>query len=130
MKVYRFLIMTVAATAVALVYVTQQTSLIRLSYDIKAKEQAYSELLDRNKILLYNVRQLESPARLEKTLLAKNVKMEVPSKERFILLSSAQGYSAADNAVNAGAVGFLGRVRQTVAGLFALGPEAQAKPLK
>ncbi|HOX09573.1 MAG TPA: hypothetical protein PLV09_00020 [Candidatus Omnitrophota bacterium] len=130
MKVYKFLIMTVSVTAVALVYVTQQTSLIRLSYDIKAKEQAYSELLDRNKILLYNVRQLESPARLEKTLLAKNVKMEVPSKERFILLSSAQGYSAADNAVNAGAVGFFGRVRQTVAGLFALGPEAQAKPLK
>lgn len=130
MKVYRFLIMTVSVTAVALVYVTQQTSLIRLSYDIKAKEQAYSELLDRNKILLYNVRQLESPARLEKTLLAKNVKMEVPSKERFILLSSAQGYSAADSTVNAGAVGFFGRVRQTVAGLFALGPEAQAKPLK
>lgn len=122
--------MTVSVTAVALVYVTQQTSLIRLSYDIKSKEQAYSELLDRNKILLYNVRQLESPARLEKTLLAKNVKMEVPSKERFILLSSAQGYSTADNAVNAGAVGFFGRVRQTVAGLFALGPEAQAKPLK
>jgi len=130
MKVYKFLIMIVSITAVALVYVTQQTSLIRLSYDIKAKEQAYSELLDRNKILLYNVRQLESPARLEKTLLAKNVKMEVPSKERFILLSSAQGYSTADNAVNAGAVGFFGRVRQTVAGLFALGPEAQAKPLK
>ena len=67
MRVYRFLTATAAVTAVALVYVTQQTSLIRLSYDIKVKESAYSELLDRNKILLYNVRQLESPARLEKT---------------------------------------------------------------
>jgi hypothetical protein len=73
---------------------------------------------------------LESPARLEKTLLANNIKMEVPSKERLILVSSAQGYSTEDNGANAGAVGFFGRVRQTVASLFALGPEAQAKPLK
>jgi len=131
MRVYKFLIMTASVTAVALVYVTQQTSLIRLSYDIKAKEQAYSELLDRSKILLYNVRQLESPAHLEKTLLAKNIKMEVPSKERLILLSSSQDYRAEGYGVgNTGATGFFGRVRQSVASLFALGPEAQAKPLK
>jgi hypothetical protein len=130
MKVYRFLMITASVTAVALVYVTQQTSLIRLSYDIKAKDQAYSELLDRSKILLYNVRQLESPARLEKTLLAKNFKMEVPSRERLILLSSAQSPAAGNGIENTGVVGFFGKVRQTAASLFVLGPEAQAKPLK
>jgi hypothetical protein len=129
MKVCKFLVMTVLITVVALVYVTQQTSLIRLSYDIKAKEQTYSQLLDRSKILLYNVRQLESPARLEKTLLANNFKMEVPSKERLILVASSQDI-AQENGFENGAVGFFGRVRQTVASLFALGPEAQAKPLK
>jgi hypothetical protein len=129
MKVCKFLVITVLITAVSLVYVAQQTSLIRLSYDIKAKEQTYSQLLDRSKILLYNVRQLESPARLEKTLLANNFKMEVPSKERLILVASSQEI-AQDNGFDSGAVGFFGRVRQTVASLFALGPEAQAKPLK
>jgi len=129
MKVFKFLMLTVFITSVALVYVAQQTSLIRISYDIKAKEQVYTQLLDRSKILLYNVRQLESPARLEKTLLANNFKMEVPSKERLILVASSQDI-AQENGFENGAVGFFGRVRQTVASLFALGPEAQAKPLK
>lgn len=128
MKVYKFLTTTIMVTSAALVYVSQQTSLVSLSYDIKAKEKVYSELLDRSKILLYNVRQLESPARLERTMLAKNMKLEVPSRERLILASAAQETPSANGMT--GTVGFFGKVRQSVASLFALGPEAQAKPLR
>lgn len=125
MTTYRFLTTTITVTAVALIYVSQQAALVCLSYDIKNKEKSYSELLDRNKILLYNVRQLESPARLEQALLAKNMKLEVPSRERLILVSAV---SEESNKVKT-AVGIFGKIRQITASLFTLGPEAQARPI-
>lgn len=126
MKISRFLTVTVSLTAVALIYVSQQTALVRISYDIKLKEKSYSELLDRNKILLYNIEQLESPARLERALMAKKMKYEVPSSESVILVSSGPGRP---NNVKA-AVGIFGKIRQITASLFTLGPEAQARPVK
>ncbi|MDD4879846.1 MAG: hypothetical protein PHR22_05285 [Candidatus Omnitrophica bacterium] len=128
MSTYKFLSTTVIVTMVALVYVFQQTALVRLSYDIKAKDKMYSDLLDRNKILLYNVRQLESPARLERTLLAKQMKLEVPSRERVILVSSGTEEIGAKDITRT--AGFFGKMRQTAASLFALGPEAQANLAK
>ena len=98
---------------VALLYVSQQTALVRLSYDIKSKDKMYSDLLDRSKILLYNVRQLESPERLERTLLAKQMNFEVPSRERVILVSSGTGETGAKNITRT--AGFFGRMRQTAA---------------
>jgi len=126
MKICRFLTVTAAITAIALVYVSQQTALVHLSYDLKQREKSYSELLDRNKILLYNVRQLESPARLERALLAKNLKLEVPSRERVILVSA--GPEKPNNVKTA--VGIFGKIRQITASLFTLGPEAQARPAR
>ena len=128
MSVYKFLTKTVIVTMVALLYVCQQTALVCLSYDIKAKDRMYSDLLDRSKILLYNVRQLESPERLERTLLAKQMNFEVPSRERVILVSSVTGETGAKNITRT--AGFFGRMRQTAASLFALGPEAQANLAK
>jgi len=126
MKICRFLTVTAAITAIALVYVSQQTALVHLSYDLKQREKSYSELLDRNKILLYNVRQLESPARLERALLAKNLKFEVPSREHVILVSA--GPEKPNNVKTA--VGIFGKIRQITASLFTLGPEAQARPAR
>jgi len=128
MNAYKFLMTTVIVTMVALLYVNQQTALVRLSYDIKTKEKAYTDLLDRNKILLYNVRQLESPARLERTLLAKQMKLEVPSRDRVILVSAGPEESGTKDITRT--AGFFGRIRQTAASLFALGPEAQANLVK
>ncbi|MDD5073511.1 MAG: hypothetical protein PHX64_01670 [Candidatus Omnitrophica bacterium] len=129
MSTYKFLSTTVIVTMVALVYVFQQTALVRLSYDIKAKDKMYSDLLDRSKILLYNVRQLESPARLERTLLAKQqMKFEIPSRERVILVSSGTGETGVKDITRT--AGFFGKMRQTAASLFALGPEAQANLAK
>lgn len=130
MKIYRFLITTTIITVIALIYVNQQVALIRLSYNIKEKEKVYSDLLDRNKILLYNVKHLESPARLEKVLLAKNMKLEVPSKERVILVSAELGRTGtAEPKGIVKATSTFGRIRQAIASIFALGPEAQARPV-
>jgi len=128
MSTYKFLTTTVMVTMVALLYVSQQTALVHISYDIKAKDKMYSDLLDRNKVLLYNVRQLESPARLERTLLAKQMKLEIPSRERVILVSAGTGETGMKNITRT--AGFFGKIRQTAASLFALGPEAQANLAK
>lgn len=131
MKIYRFLTTTIIITLVALMYVNQKVALIRLSYDIKEKERLHSELLDRNKILLYNVKHLESPARLERVLLAQNLKLEVPPKERVILVSAAsREIGAGESKGIARATGPFGRIRQAIASIFVLGPEAQARPIK
>ncbi|MFH0771825.1 MAG: hypothetical protein V1933_04335 [Candidatus Omnitrophota bacterium] len=131
MSVYKFLTATVIMMAIALAYVGQQTALFRLSYDIKDKERLYSELLDRGKILLYNIKQLESPARLEKALLSKNKKLEVPSRERVILVAASPKDASAlgrenDNSRNTGALRALRKIGQSFAGIFTFGPEAQA----
>ncbi len=131
MKIYRFLTTTIIITLVALIYVNQKVALIRLSYDIKEKERLHSELLDRNKILLYNVKYLESPARLEKVLLAKNLKWEIPPKERVILVSAtSRKIGAGESKGIIRAAGPFGRIRQAIASIFVLGPEAQARPIK
>ena len=128
MSTHKFLTTTVMVTMVALLYVSQQTALVHLSYDIKTKDKMYTDLLDRNKVLLYNVRQLESPARLERTLLAKQMKLEIPSRERVILVSAGTGETGMKNITRT--AGFFGKIRQTAASLFALGPEAQANLAK
>ncbi len=131
MKVHKFLRMTIIITALALIYVNQQVALIRVSYDIKEKEKIYSDLLDRNKILLYNVKHLESPARLEKALLAKDMELEVPSKERVILVSAMpEKAGTGESKEIVSATGAFGRIRQAIANIFVLGSEAQAKPTK
>lgn len=127
MKTCKFLIITSVVTVIASAYVGQQTNLVSLSYKIKEEEKLFSELLDRNKILSYNVKRLESPARLESVLLAKDIKLEVPSKERLILLSAATTLQTEEAAA---AIGILGRIRQVTASLFTLGTEAEAKPVK
>lgn len=126
MKICRFLPVTMTITAVALIYVSQQTALVCISYDIKQKEKSCSELLDRNKILLYNVRQLESPARLEQALLAMKMKLEVPSRERVILVCVGPEESSNVKVV----VGIFAKIQQITASLFTLGPEAQARPIR
>lgn len=130
MKIYKFLTITTIITVIALIYVNQCVTLIRLSYDIKEKEEVYSDLLDRNKILLYNVEYLESPARLEKVLLAKNMELEVPSRERVILVSATpERTGISESREIARATGAFGRIRQAIASIFALGSEAQARPV-
>lgn len=128
MKAHKFLITIIIVTAVGIMYINQGVALVRLSYDIKEKEEAYSGYLDRNKILLYNVKLLESPARLEKALLAKDMKLEVPSKERIVLVSAKVG--SGESKELARGTRMLGRIRQAFASLFALGPQAQARPRK
>lgn len=125
MQVSKFVTTTIIITTGALVYVSQQTALVRLSYDIKEKQNVFTGLLDRNKILLYNVKKLESPLRLEGELLARKMKLEIPSHERVILVSATTEEAKA-TALQTKSVGVLGRLRQAIAGIFTLGPEAQA----
>jgi len=61
----------IAVTLLSSLYVYQHARLIEYSYFINTGKDSLSLLIDRNRALRYNVSRLESPARLEKVITAK-----------------------------------------------------------
>lgn len=84
----QFILSIVTITAASVVYVHQQTELVKLSYAIEEKEKRVKEMLDHKEILGYNVLNLEDPSRLEKVLLAKKVEVEFPKKNQIVRLAN------------------------------------------
>lgn len=77
-------------TLLALCYVYQQTRIVELGYEIKKKEEALSQLLDRNKILVYNVNALCSPLNLDEQVLSKRLDLSQVTSYRIVRLASAK----------------------------------------
>ena len=67
-------------------YVHQQVELVKLSYLIEKKEKGLNVILDRREQLSYNIKNLESPSRLESALLAKNIDITFPRKGNVITM--------------------------------------------
>lgn len=90
MRLSKFLFIMVIITIVSVVYVQQQISLLKVSYEIKDKEKTLQELLDKNKISMYNVFVLKAPASLEKRLMVKNVRLEMPQEWQLLSLPEVE----------------------------------------
>ncbi|PIQ81853.1 MAG: hypothetical protein COV76_06805 [Candidatus Omnitrophica bacterium CG11_big_fil_rev_8_21_14_0_20_64_10] len=74
----RFLAGTALVTALALGYVHQQVCLIGAGYRVESLREEKEELLDRNRVLHYNVFALRSPVILEKRLASASVLLVPP----------------------------------------------------
>ena len=74
----------VMVTFVAVMYVNQQVLVYQMGLKVKQNNDAYTKLVDHNKILVYNVLNLRSPAALERKLLAKEVELSMPSKWQVV----------------------------------------------
>ncbi|MFH1460449.1 MAG: hypothetical protein ABIG64_08815 [Candidatus Omnitrophota bacterium] len=61
MSLKKTLIFAVITTCLSISYVNQQISVVKLSYQLRSKEKNLSELIDQNRILLYNNASLKSP---------------------------------------------------------------------
>ena len=92
MKLFRYIVSVTVLTAAALLYVHQQIEMVKLGYEIDCKEKTAKEMLDRRDILRYNISSLESPSRLENTLLSKKVAVSYPKRGQVIVLSKAPSY--------------------------------------
>ncbi len=118
-KKHKALICIIAATVIALVYVNQQVLIYQMGLRVKENHRVYSKLVDRNKILGYNVLNLKSPVTLETRLLAKKVDLNMPRKWQVVKLDSSP-----EDVIHKDKV----KKRGLFASLFIVGREAEASP--
>lgn len=93
MPLRKIIICFIFLTVVSLCYVYQQTRIVELGYEIRGKEEQLSQLLDCNKILIYNVNALSSPLNLDEKLLSRRRDLSVVDSYRTLRLASVKGNS-------------------------------------
>jgi len=116
---FRIIFYTIIITLVAILYVNQQALIYQMGLRVKENYQLYSRLVDRNKILMYNVLNLKSPIHLETRLSSQNVKMDVPRSWQVVSVRSLP--TEFKNIKET-------KKRGLFANLFNIGREAEASP--
>ena len=90
MQLSRYFLVLLIITCVGIGYSHQQFVHIRANYNIKHYENEISQLLDRNKKLMYNITTLESPANLEMTLKANGMDYDMPRRWAVVKRSKSK----------------------------------------
>ena len=103
MRLFKFLLSVTVVTSIALTYVHQQVELVRLSYALDDKERKLERLLDRKDGLLYNIKGLENPSRLEKVLLSRNIDIVFPKRGQIVSAAGAVSSVKTEERLRAGA---------------------------
>jgi hypothetical protein len=96
MRLFKSIAGVAVVTLVALVYVHQQVELVKLSYSIETKEKKLKVMLDRKERLDYNINDLESPSRLARVLLSKNIDVAFPGRYHVVKVAKTTSGSAED----------------------------------
>ena len=89
MKMTKPVILIIVVTFFSLVYVHQQVELVKLSYAIESREKKMKDMLDFKDSVSYTIKNLESPSRLEKILLAKNIDVALPKASQVVMAREA-----------------------------------------
>lgn len=87
MRTSRWLLYTAVGTLLCLLYVFQQTEIVKLGYRITQAQKALEVCLDRKTRLEYIVSSLESPSSIDKNLLLKNDSYEMPVSYKLVKLA-------------------------------------------
>lgn len=86
MKVIHFLIFMAIITILSLVYVFQQTEILKLAYQADKNSSLFQELYNENIILKYNLDSLSSLPHLGKVLINKEENFEIPKSSQLATL--------------------------------------------
>ncbi len=78
MNIKRSLIIVTFLTIISLFYVHQQSLIYQIGERLKENEIHCSKLVDRNKVLVYNILNLKAPINLEKRLENKKIVLNMP----------------------------------------------------
>jgi hypothetical protein len=89
MRLSRFLALAVVLTFSALLYVWQQTEIVRLAYVGQKNLTVFQESLDKNSILRYNLKQSTSLTRIGNKMLESS-NFHMPETYRLVKLSLPQ----------------------------------------
>ncbi len=107
-------------TFIALLYVNQQALIYQMGLRVTENNKIYSKLVDRNRVLVYNVLNQSSPVSLETKLLAKNIDLRMPREWQVL-----KNNNLPTTLVRRGTA-----KRGLFASLFLIGWEAEASPNK
>lgn len=120
MKLTKFLCAVVFVTSFSLLYVYQQSEIFRLAYLGQKKQVVFTELLDKNTALRYNINKSSSLVNIGNRI-SQSSDFQMPDNYRFVkFVPSANGLEVA--AQNQNREGLLARI-------FSLKREAQAKTI-
>ena len=84
MRTSRSILYTALGTVLCLVYVFQQTEIVKLGYRITFAQKVLESCLDRKTALEYTVSSLESPLNLDKSLFLKKDGYEMPQTFKLV----------------------------------------------
>ncbi len=118
LKTYKIVGFILVVTFIALTYVNQQSLIYQMGLSVKENSEICSKLVDRNKVLVYNVLNLKSPVNLETKLLAKKVDLSMPREWQVLKFESSPAKFAHKDVTKRG----------LFANLFIMGREAEASP--
>ena len=94
MKLSKFLMSISSITLISLLYVHQQTEIMRLAYIGEKKTMVFQELLDKNSILRYNMGRSVSLVQLGSRI-SGSANYEMPSTYRLVKLAPSRSVSRA-----------------------------------
>ncbi|MDD5108063.1 MAG: hypothetical protein PHC29_00925 [Candidatus Omnitrophica bacterium] len=120
MKLTKFFSAVVFVTSFSVLYVYQQSEIFRLAYLGQKKQAVFTELLDKNTALRYNINKSSSLVNIGNRI-SQVSDFQMPDNYRFVkFVSSKEGLRVADQSQNR--EGLLARI-------FSLKREAQAKTI-
>lgn len=118
MRILRFLFLAISLTSVALLYVYQQTEIVRLAYSQQKDSDFFKELLDKNSLLRYNINRKMSLVNLGDILHDGDYVM--PDNYQLVLLGKLQPKADLRQVKTR---------RQVLGGLFVSRNQAEAKTI-
>lgn len=127
MRTSRCILFAVFLTFFSLLYVFQQTEIIKAGYKITEAQKAFEACLDHRTVLEYTLSALESPLNLDKNLFFKKDQFELASDYRLVKI--APPHAPAPMPVLAPGPFSLSLKRLALKSWFAA-KEAQAKTIK
>ncbi len=120
MKINKFLSISAFITGFSLLYVYQQTEILRFAYIGSKKQAAFEDLLDKNSVLRYNIVKNASLVNIGGRV-EKSGEFQMPDAYRLVKLSPA----AENSEIKVGAI-----VRQTLLSkIFSIKKQAEAQTI-
>lgn len=129
MRTSRSILFTALGTVLSLLYVFQQTEIVKLGYKITSAQNVLEQCFDRKTSLEYTVFSLESPFNLDKSLLLQKDGFEMPQTYKLVKVGPAKNVAGARVKTARSASRTAGIRRLAFLSLFA-DKQAEAKTIK
>lgn len=129
MRTSRWILSTAAATMFALLYVFQQTEIMKVGYKITEAQKILEASLDRKTALEYTLSTLESPLNFDKNLFLQSNQFELAGGYKLVRLAPAPG-AAAKNVAASGVRASGGPTKRLALRSLFAARQAEAKTIK